>query len=144
MEQRDYHSSITANVTPAAAFSNIANVGAWWTKSFNGRATNAGDTFTVQFGETKVSFEVIDAIPDKKMVWKVTDAYLHWLKDKTEWNNTTIVWEISSENDMTRIDMTHVGITPDVECYESCTKGWDQYVKDSLLKLLTEGTGRPD
>ncbi len=34
--------------------------------------------------------------------------------------------------------------TPEeVECYTSCTKGWDYYIKDSLFKLLTDGKETP-
>ena len=43
----------------------------------------------------------------------------------------------------TQISFTHVGLVPEVECYDMCVKGWDQYVKGSLFKLITEGTGQP-
>ena len=39
--------------------------------------------------------------------------------------------------------MTHVGLTPDKECYEDCNKGWSFYVGESLRKLITEGKGLP-
>ncbi len=65
MEQKNYHSSITAAITPQEAFASIANVNAWWAKNFKGRATTLGDTFTVQFGDTKVDFEIVEAIPGK-------------------------------------------------------------------------------
>jgi hypothetical protein len=144
MEQQNYHCSIAANITPKQAYANIANVGAWWTKSFKGKALHVGDTFTVQFGETRVDFEITEAVADKKISWKVTDCNLHWLNDKKEWKDTEIVWEISSTNDHTKIDMTHVGLKPGIECYESCRKGWNQYVSDSLFKLVTSGVGKPD
>jgi hypothetical protein len=40
--------------------------------------------------------------------------------------------------------MIHIGLVPEIECYTSCVKGWDQYVKGSLFKLLTEGKGLPN
>ena len=144
MEQKNYHCSIAANITPEQAYSGIANVAGWWAKNFKGKALNLGDIFTVQFGETNVTFEIIEAIPGKKVVWKVTDCYLHWLNDKTEWNGTTIVWEITTANGMTKIDMTHVGLTPVVECYNDCKKGWDGHITGSLFKLVTEGFGKPE
>ena len=144
MEQKNYHSSIAAGISPKEAFANIANVAGWWRKSFKGSAQKAGDTFTIQFGDTNVAFEITEAIPDKKIVWHVTDCNLHWLKDKTEWKDTDVVWEITPQNKTTRIDMTHVGIVPGIECYESCEKGWNQYVTQSLFKLVTEGKGQPD
>ena len=55
-----------------------------------------------------------------------------------------MVWEISPEKDSTQIKFTHVGLVPEVECYEMCVKGWDEYVKGSLLKLITKGKGLPN
>ena len=102
------------------------------------------DVFTLDFGKTSfVTFKLIEVVPDKKVVWLVTDCNLDFLKDKTEWTGTKVIWEISPENNSTKIKMTHVGIVPEVECYDSCVKGWDHYVKESLFKLLTEGKGLP-
>ena len=83
MEQKNYHSSITANISPKEAFDNIARVDAWWAKNFHGKASATGDTFNVRFGDTTVDFEISEAIPGKKVVWKVTDCHLPWLTDKT-------------------------------------------------------------
>lgn len=143
MEQKNYHNSIVAAVTPAAAFAGIADVGGWWAKSFKGRATTPGDKFTVQFGDTRVDFEITDVIPEKKAVWTVTDCYLPWLNNKTEWTGTNVAWDISSNADATQIDMTHVGLFPGVECYEACEKGWNGHITGSLQNLLTTGIGQP-
>ena len=144
MEQTNYHCGISAPISPDQAYANIANVAGWWTKSFQGKALATGDTFTVVFGKTNVAFEIIEANPGHKVVWKVTDCYLDWLTDKAEWKDTTIVWELTPENGGTKIDMTHVGLKPGIECYEDCKKGWDGYIAGSLFKLVTEGAGRPD
>ncbi len=144
MEQKNYQCSISAAVTPAAAFDGIANVGAWWAKNFKGRATTSGDTFRVEFGTTWVDFEIGEAIPGKRVVWNVTGCYLHWLKDKTEWTGTSVEWDISSNSGVTQIDMTHVGLFPGVECYEACEVGWSGHIKGSLQNLLTTGVGQPE
>ncbi len=52
-------------------------------------------------------------------------------------------FEISTKDNSTQIHFTHIGLVPEVECYDMCVKGWDQYVKGSLLKLITEGKGQP-
>lgn len=144
MKQNNYQCSITANVIVAKAIESINRVDKWWTENFEGSAEDLGDKFTVTFsGETFVDFEVVELIPGKKMTWLVTDCYLPWLADKKEWKGTNAVWELSGTNHTTTINFTHVGLVPQVECYESCVKGWDEYVKDSLLKLLTKGEGAP-
>lgn len=78
------------------------------------------------------------------MVWLVTDCNLQWLKNKKEWKGTQIEWEISTLDHSTRIDFTHVGLFPEIECYDDCRKGWNFYVTESLFKLITEGEGLPE
>ena len=141
MKQQDYHRTFTANVTAKEAYDNIVNVSNWWTNSFKGSAKNSGDTFGVTFGETKVAFKVVEAVPYKKLVWEVTDCYLHWLKNKTEWTGTKVIWDFSEEEKGTRVEMTHLGLVPGIECYKDCEAGWNQYVGESLPKLIAPGKG---
>jgi hypothetical protein len=143
MKQENYHSSIHADISPKEAFDNINHVSGWWTENIEGNSEKLDDVFTVHFGETFVTFTIIESIPCKKIVWLVTDCHIPWLKDKKEWSNTKISWEISTENNLTKIDMTHVGLVPDIECYTNCEKGWNHYIQDSLFKLITEHEGLP-
>ncbi|MBS1530549.1 MAG: SRPBCC domain-containing protein [Bacteroidetes bacterium] len=141
--QQDYHSSIAAGISPEDALDKISRVNEWWALDFKGRAKNIGDTFTVHFGDTRVDFKIAEAIPGKKVTWLVTDCWLPWLNDKHEWTGTEVVFDIVQENGLTKIDVTHVGLTPDIECYEGCKQGWDHFIKVSLLKFLNGGTGGP-
>ncbi len=143
MKKQDYTATIGAKISAREAVNAINNVAGWWTEDIEGSAERLNDVFTVRFGETFVTFKVVEVIPKEKISWLVTDCYLAWLKDKTEWKDTKLLFEISAENDETKIIFTHIGLQPDIECYESCVKGWDQYIKDSLFKLLTEGKGSP-
>jgi Activator of Hsp90 ATPase homolog 1-like protein len=144
MNQQNYQSSIIANITAEEAFKNISHVSEWWTANFEGSSERLNDIFTVRFGETFAVFQVAEVIPGKRIVWLVTDCYLHWHNDKTEWNNTKIVWEIFSQNNSTKINFTHVGLIPEAECYNDCVKGWDHYITQSLFKLITENKGLPE
>jgi hypothetical protein len=144
MNQQNYSTSINVNTTIKEVQRGISNVSEWWTKNFEGNANRLNDKFTVRFGKTFVDFNIREFIPDKKIVWSVTDCYLDWLNNKKEWNSIEIVWEISGNGKSTKINMTHVGLVPEVECYNDCRKGWDFYVNESLFKLLTEGKGIPD
>ena len=142
-EQKNYHSSITANISAEEAYVKISKVNNWWALNFEGSAQKKGDVFTVRFGDTFVTFKIAVAIPGRKFTWYAMDCLLPWLNDKTEWTGTEIVFEISRENNATKIDMTHIGLTPEVECYDQCEKGWDHFIKESLFKFVTEGTGLP-
>jgi Activator of Hsp90 ATPase homolog 1-like protein len=143
-EKRDYHRTITANASAEEAMKKISQINFWWKKDFSGSAEQLNDTFTVPFSEPSfVDFVVSEFVPGKKVVWKVTDCYLPWFQDKKEWNNTEVVFELSEENDNTKIDFTHVGLVPEVECYDVCEKGWNGHI-NTLMKFINEGKGLPE
>jgi hypothetical protein len=48
------------------------------------------------------------------------------------------------QKNATEVSFTHVGLVPEIECYNDCRKGWDFYIKESLRKLITEGKGVPE
>jgi hypothetical protein len=144
MKNEDYSVRITVNVPPQEVFKNINSVSRWWTEDMEGSSQKLNDEFTVRFGDIHVSKQkLVEFIPDKRVVWLVTDSKLNFIKDKQEWTNTKIRFELSSHGEKTHIDFTHMGLSPAVECYDMCTKGWDQYIPGSLFKLLTEGKGAP-
>jgi hypothetical protein len=143
MDQQNYQCSIAADFTSREAFEAIGRVNEWWTRSFEGSAEKLNDVFTVRFGETFVTFKVTQSVPGQKVAWHVTDCFLPWLKDKTEWNGTTVMFEISALGDNTQVKMTHIGLVPEIECFDGCKSGWDKYFKGSLFKLLTEHAGVP-
>ncbi|MDQ2930355.1 MAG: SRPBCC domain-containing protein [Gemmatimonadota bacterium] len=140
----DYHCEITAPVTAEEAFEKIGRVSEWWAKNFEGRAQRLDDVFTVRWGETFVTFRITAVAPNTTVVWTVTDSYIGSLEDKTEWTGTKAAWKIAEKDGATTIQFAHMGLVPAVECYEMCVKGWDQYVKGSLLQLLTENKGQPN
>lgn len=141
---KDFH--LIAHVAaPAAEVQNrISKVDKWWAKQFKGAANKLNDQFSVYFGDTYVDFKISELIPGKKIVWKVTDCNLHWIKDKKEWNDTEVTWAIAEKDGRTQIDFVHKGLTPVSECYESCKPGWTHHIKDSLLKLIENGEGFPE
>lgn len=143
MNQQNYQSSIAADITPAEAFDSINHVNEWWAKNFEGHSQKLNDVFTVRFGETFVTFKISEVIRNKKIVWQVMDCNLHWLQNKTEWNGTSIMFEISPMGDSTQVIMTHIGLVPGIECFEQCERGWNHFIKESLFKLLTEHEGVP-
>jgi hypothetical protein len=143
MKQQDYHNSISVDAGAAEAFEAISRVPAWWAKNFEGYSESLHDIFTVRFGETFVTFELTEFVPNKRVVWHVTDCYLHFIKDRTEWKGTSVIWDISREGDKTRIDMTHRGLVPACECFENCQRGWNRHITESLYKYLTENAGMP-
>ena len=148
MEKKNYHRTITVNASPEEAMKKISQINHWWKHNFTGSAEKLNDKFKVPFGELNgersfVDFVVSEFMPNKKVVWKVTDCNLPWFKDKKEWNNTEVVFEISAVNGKTKIDFTHIGLVPGIECYEACEKGWNGHVTNSLVSFINDGKGNP-
>jgi hypothetical protein len=145
MINKDYTIDLTVDAPVKEVFKDINSVTKWWTEVLDGSSKKLNDEFTVHFGDVHVSTQkLIEIIPDKKVVWLVTKSKLNFIKDKQEWTNTRISFELSEERKQTHVKFTHHGLVPDVECYKDCTKGWDYYIKGSLYKLLTQGKGTPE
>ena len=142
--QQDLSLSLTVNASAKEAMKRISQVNLWWAKNFKGQAGKLNDEFSVHFGDTYVDFRISEAIPERKVVWRVTDCNLHWIDDKKEWNGTEVVWSLAEKDGKTRIDFVHKGLTPESECFESCEPGWKHHIKDSLVKLIEKGKGFPE
>ena len=123
MKEQNYTATIVADTTAKATVKAINDVAGWWTENIEGNSHNLNDVFTVNFGETFVTFKIIELVPDEKAVWLVTDCYLHWLNNKKEWKDTKIRFDILTENNSTQIHFTHIGLVPEIECYNDCIKG---------------------
>ena len=147
MTKQDFRLSISAPVSAADAYRKIADVSAWWAKDFTGSARNLGDVFSVRFAgtaeDTTVDFKIAQAIPSSRIVWLVTNSYLPWLAEKTEWNNTKVIFEVTPGDGETTVTMTHEGLVPDVECYDGCVEGWTRHFGHSLKEFMTDGHGSP-
>ena len=143
-KQQDFSLSLTVKASAKETMEKISQVNLWWAKNFKGKAGKLNDEFSVYFGDTFVNFIISECIPDKKIVWLVTDCNLHWIDDKKEWKDTEVIWTLTGKDGKTQIDFVHKGVTPESECYDSCEPGWTHHLKDSLLKLIDVGKGFPE
>jgi hypothetical protein len=144
MKNQDYSVSITVNATTQEAFKRINSVTKWWTENLKGSSEKLNDEFTVRFGDVHMSKQkLVEIIPDKKVVWLVTDSRLNFIKDKQEWNGTKISFEISEKNNKTQVRFTHHGLIPEIECFDACSNAWGDYITNSLRKLINTGKGEP-
>ncbi len=145
MKKPDFQITLLVDAPAAEIFKNINHVAAWWTENLEGNSQNLHDVFIVRFGDIHYSKqELVEFLPDKKVVWLVTDSKLNFIQDKQEWTNTKIVFEIFPQENHTKIQFTHVGLAPEIECYEACSNAWSGYIRGSLCNLIITGQGQPD
>lgn len=124
-------------------FDAINNVRAWWHGEIKGDTDKLNDEFTYQMKEFHFSKQkVVELIPDKKVVWLVTDSKLTFVKKQDEWTGTKIIFDISEVGDKTQLRLTHEGLVPEFECYGGCSSGWSSLVQKSLYSLITTGKGK--
>lgn len=128
--------SFEVSKQPNEIFLHLINPKNWWVGLFGeeieGESKNIGDEFTFKAG-SGIHFsnqKLIELIPDKKIVWLVTESRLLFLKNENEWACTEIRFDIDVENAKTKITFSHTGLTPEIECYDQCSSAWTQYLQN--------------
>ena len=145
MMKQGFTTSFSVDQTPQEAFAAINNVRGWWSGQIEGDTDKLGAEFTYRYKDVHLSKQKITQfIPGKKVVWRVLDSNLSFAKDKSEWNGTDIVFDISEKEGKTEVRFTHVGLVPEYECYGSCSNAWGMLVNGNLRKLITTGKSQPD
>ena len=140
MKSQDMTFSFTVDQTPEQVFAAIGRPGDWWPGEIKGEADRLGGEFTYRYKDMHRSTQkVTECVPGKRMVWHVTESYLGFLQDKDEWTGTDIVFEISRKGGKTELKFTHVGLHPEVECYDACLQGWGYIIQESLPAFITSG-----
>ena len=115
------------------------DVAKWWGgDDLKGGSTKLDDEFVIHHPGAHYSKQkLVEVIPDRRVVWLVTESELSWLeKDKHEWTNTRMIFEIINEGDKTLLHFTHEGLVPEKECYSRCAQGWNMVIKDRLFNLF--------
>lgn len=146
MDSENYFNRITVHTNSHFAFDALTkNLSSWWTKVVEGNSSAQGDTFTIRFGTSYLTLSVFEIIPDKKILWKCSDAFfdIPSIRDKKELVGSHISLEIQAEIDKTQIHLTHFGLDPFLECYDEQVKNWRLYFEHSLLNYLNHKQGMP-
>jgi hypothetical protein len=144
MKNKDFTVSFSVEQTPTEVFEAINNPRAWWSEEIVGRTDKLGAEFKFHYKDLhRTTQKITELVAGKKVVWHVVDGQINFVKDKTEWDGTDIVFEISRRGGKTNLRFTHVGLVPAIECYEGCSGAWGFYVGDSLRSLITTGEGKP-
>ncbi len=137
-----YTATIKTKATKEQVYEAIAEeMSDWWTL-MNGKFINVGDQAETNFGAspTRWKFEARALNKPQFIELYCCEAnHVHQgLSDgiREEWLGTKLVFEISEHDGITSIDFTHIGLEPQLECFDICKAGWDHYFSGSLKKYL--------
>jgi hypothetical protein len=145
MKTQNFTTTISVEQTPEEAFNAINNPRGWWSQAIEGDTDKLGAEFEYHYQDVhRCKFKVTEFIPGKKIVWHVVENYFNFVKDKTEWTGTDVVFEIAKKGKQTEIRFTHIGLVPAYECYDVCANAWGSYITSSLRNLITTGKGQPN
>jgi hypothetical protein len=141
---KDYTATFTVDRTPAEAFAAINNPRAWWGERIEGGTEKLGDVFTYEVpGVHYCRMELTEVVPDRKVVWHVSDSSLEFVTERDEWDDTDVVFEVAPADGGAEVRMTHVGLDPEQECYLVCSDAWGGFITGSLRRYIETGEGEP-
>jgi len=140
MKSRNYTITITADQSPNQVFAAIKDVRNWWSGEITGVTDRLGAEFTYAYKTYhRSTHKITELVPGKRVVWHTTDASINFVKDKSEWNDTDIVFDITRRGDKTELRFTHIGLIPTIECYGGCSGAWQSLITEGLYNLITRG-----
>src|SRR5579872_6842919 len=141
MANKNFTATIEVSKSSESVFKSITkDVAKWWGgKDLSGKSIDLDDEFIINHPGAHYSKQkLVEVVPDKKIVWLVTESTMSWLKkDQHEWTNTKMIFEINTKADKTILHFTHEGLVPEKECYALCSQGWNTVIKDYLFNLVT-------
>jgi hypothetical protein len=140
MQNKDFTTTILVDKSAKEVFNAINKPQNWWSGEFTGSTQKLHDVFTYRYKEFHFSKqEVAELVPNKKVVWLVTDSTLSFIENKNEWTGTRMIFEITGQDNKTLLRFTHEGLQPGVECFDSCSTAWTQLIQQSLFDYISTG-----
>jgi len=142
--KQDYTAAFTVDASPGHVSAAVRDIRGWWSETIEGDTTALGDVFTYEVpGVHRCTMTLTELIQDERVVWHVSDSWLGFVDgDAAEWDDTAMVFDIEETETGTRVRFTHVGLAPQVECFDMCSSAWGTYIA-SLRSLIATGVGSP-
>lgn len=116
------------------ALTTVDGLADWWTTDTDGEA-GAGGTVRFRFANGSFAMEVVEAVPDERVRWRVVDG-------PEEWVGTSIDFDLEQVGDHTVVRFSHRDWREPVDFMHHCSTKWATYLL-SLKALVETGTGAP-
>jgi len=140
-----YTTTFTVDRPAQAVFDAILDVRGWWSEDVVGVTDEVGSEFRHHYQDVhRCTVRVSDLVPGRKVSWLVLDNFFSFVEDQSEWQGTEIVFDLAETLAGTEVRFTHVGLAPQLECYDVCSDAWAGYIHRSLPDLITTGRGHPN
>jgi hypothetical protein len=95
-KKKDFTTTLSVDQSPQEVFDAINNVRGWWSEEIDGSTDKLGAEFKFHHKDLHRSTQKItELVPGKKVAWHVSDAQLNFVKNKTEWKGTDVVFQIT-------------------------------------------------
>ena len=145
MKHGNFSITFLADRTPEEVFAAVSDVRGWWSGEIEGDTDRLGAEFTDRHGDVHRSTQrIAELVPGRRVVWHVVDSNLSFLNHTDEWTGTDIVFDLSPEQGKTEVRFTHVGLAPQIECYDICSSAWSMLINGNLQNLIATGEVQPD
>jgi uncharacterized protein YndB with AHSA1/START domain len=141
----DFTRTILINASPRKLYEAVTTVQGlkgWWSDD----TIEKGGDITVRFGDENFqTLRLLNLTPDQEVVWEWIAQYfpLDGTRRTDEWVGTKVSFDIRASIDGTStLTFTHIGLTPELVCYDKCNAGWNHFL-ESLKTYLEIGKGAP-
>lgn len=140
-DTNSYSFSFETTKTPQTIFKTLIDVRQWWVGLFgedikgNSDKLNEEFTFSAGNGLHYTKQRLVELIPNKRIVWQITESKLTFVEVTDEWTNTKIGFEISTVGNKNKVTFIHEGLVKKFQCYTNCSDAWTQYLKNLAEKL---------
>ena len=144
--EEGFHLELALAAAPAAVYAALTThtgLSGWWSKDCE-VGTAVGATSTFRFGATSKTMAIEALEPEREVRWRciACDINHPQIMQKDGWLGTVLTFRLEAQGNGTLLRFTHLGLTPEVECYGLCSAGW-RHCLGSLRRYVESGAGAP-
>ena len=145
MTSESFSAETTVKKSADEAFNAIQNFRGWWSEEIEGNTDKLNEAFFYHYKDIHLcKMKLIEMVPGKRLVYEVLENEFSFVKDKSEWVGTKLIFDISTSGGNVKVTFTHEGLIPLYECYQVCNEAWSSYINNSLKNYIEKGKGNPN